>query len=244
MTWGCGGAILPQPLGQSDLTRYSAERTRCVPHRTSRHARLVGTVTGTADLTCSRTWRAQRVDVEHHTNGNSMSGETSTNDQATDADPPGRRFAALAVFLLVAFAAGGIGSITQGADVDVRYLALERPVWAPPSFLFGIVWPVLYLLIGVAAWRVWRAAGDLRAASTALGLWLAQLVVNAVWPGVFFGLEAFGPAIAIIVLLDILVVATIVAFARHDRLAAWLLVPYLVWILYATALNISLQILN
>lgn len=173
-----------------------------------------------------------------------MPGETSTNDQPTDTGPPGRRFAALAVFLLVAFAAGGIGSLTQGSDVGVRYLALERPVWAPPSWLFGVVWPALYLLIGIAAWRVWRAAGRVRAAGIALGLWLAQLVVNAVWPGVFFGLEAFGPAIAIILVLDVLVVATIAVFARHDRWAAWLLVPYLVWILYATALNISLQVLN
>jgi translocator protein len=173
-----------------------------------------------------------------------MSGQTSTNDQTTATGPPSRRFAALAIFLLVAFAAGGIGSVTQGSDVDVRYLALDRPVWAPPSWLFGVVWPVLYLMIGVAAWRVWRAAGSVRAAGTALGLWLAQLVVNAIWPGVFFGLEAFGPAIVIILVLDLIVVATIVAFARHDQLAAWLLVPYLVWILYATALNISLQVLN
>ena len=173
-----------------------------------------------------------------------MSGEIHMNDQEPRTRSPGRRIAAPAVFLLVALAAGGIGSITQGTDVDVRYLALERPAWAPPSWLFGIVWPVLYVLIGVAAWRVWRRAGGVRAAGTALGLWLAQLLVNAIWPGVFFGLEAFGPAIAIIVLLDILVLATIVAFARHDRLAAWLLVPYLVWILYATALNTSLQILN
>lgn len=173
-----------------------------------------------------------------------MPGETATNDPATTTGPPSRGFVAAAIFLLVAFAAGGIGSVTQGSDVDVRYLALERPVWAPPSFLFGIVWPVLYLLIGIAAWRVWRVAGSVRAAGTALGLWLAQLIVNAVWPGVFFGLEAFGPAIAVILLLDVLVVATIVAFARHDRLAAWLLAPYLVWILYATALNISLQVLN
>ncbi|TVR36190.1 MAG: tryptophan-rich sensory protein [Nitriliruptor sp.] len=173
-----------------------------------------------------------------------MAGEAGTDDPTTASGPSSRRVAAAAVFLLVAFAAGGIGSITQGTEVGVRYLALERPVWAPPSWLFGVVWPVLYLLIGVAAWRVWRAAGGVRAAGTALGLWLAQLVVNAVWPGVFFGLEAFGPAIAVILLLDVLVVATIVVFPRHDRLAAWLLVPYLVWILYATALNISLQILN
>lgn len=158
--------------------------------------------------------------------------------------PPTRRWTALAVFLALAFAAGAVGSVTQGGDVDVRYLALDLPAWAPPSSAFGIVWPVLYVLIGVAGWRVWRAAGGVPGARTALTLWAVQLVVNATWPGVFFGLEAFGPATGVIVLLDVLVVATIVAAARHDRLAAWLLVPYLAWIAYATALNVAIWSLN
>jgi translocator protein len=162
------------------------------------------------------------------------------------ADPSVQRarWLGLLVFLVVAFAAGGIGNLLQGADVDTRYLALDRPVWAPPAWTFGVVWPVLYLLIGVAAWRVWRTAGGVAVASTALGLWLAQLVVNAIWPGVFFGLGAFGPAVAVIAVLIVLVAATLVAFARIDRLAAGLLVPYLLWITYAAALNVAVWQLN
>jgi translocator protein len=158
------------------------------------------------------------------------------------ADPSVRRarWLGLLVFLVIAFAAGGIGNLLQGAEVDTRYLALDRPVWAPPSWTFGVVWPVLYLLIGVAAWRVWLTAGGVAAASTALGLWLAQLVVNAVWPGVFFGLGAFGPAVGVIAVLIVLVAATLVAFARIDRPAAGLLVPYLLWITYAAALNVAI----
>jgi translocator protein len=162
------------------------------------------------------------------------------------ADPADRRarVVGLLAFLAIAFAAGGIGSLLQGSDVDTRYLAFERPAWAPPSWTFGVVWPILYAFNGVAAWRVWRAAGGVRAAGVPLGLWGAQLVVNTIWPWVFFGLEAFGPAVAVIVVLDLLVIATILAFRRVDRLAAWLLVPYLVWILYATALNVALWQLN
>lgn len=169
---------------------------------------------------------------------------TSPNELSTDPADRRARWLGLLVFLAIALAAGGIGSLLQGSDVDVRYAAYDRPVWAPPSWTFGVVWPVLYVLIGIAGWRVWRARGGVRPAAGALGLWLAQLLVNASWPGVFFGLEAFGPAVVVIVLLDVLVVATIVVFWRIDRLAAGLLVPYLLWILYATALNAALWQLN
>jgi translocator protein len=170
----------------------------------------------------------------------------TTSQSELTADPADRRarWLGLLVFLAIALAAGGIGSLLQGSDVGGRYLAFERPAWAPPSWAFGVVWPVLYVLIGIAGWRVWRARGSVRAAGTALGLWAVQLVVNASWPGVFFGLEAFGPAIVVIAVLDVLVVLTIVAFWRIDRIAAWLLVPYLLWILYATALNVALWQLN
>jgi translocator protein len=167
-----------------------------------------------------------------------------TEHTADRALPDWARWVGLALFLLLAFAAGGIGNLAQGDDVGARYLSLERPAWAPPQDAFGIVWPILYLAIGIAGWRVWQTAGSVGAAGLALGLWALQLVVNAVWPGVFFGVAEFGWALAVIVALDVLVVATIVAFARLDRLAAWLLVPYLLWILYATALNAALLVLN
>jgi translocator protein len=155
-----------------------------------------------------------------------------------------RPWVALVVFLVLAAAAGWVGNLVQGDDVGARYLSFERPAWAPPQAAFGIVWPLLYVLIGVAGWRVWRAAGGIRPARVALGLWAGQLVVNAVWPGVFFGAGAFGAAVPVIVVLDLVVVATLVASARHDRLAAWLLTPYLGWLLYATALNIAIWQLN
>ncbi len=158
--------------------------------------------------------------------------------------PDWARYVGLALFLAAALAAGGIGNLAQGDDVGARYLALDRPAWAPPSWVFGVVWPVLYVAIAVAGWQVWRTAGSVGAAAVPLSLWALQLVVNAAWPGVFFGAEEFGWALAVIVVLDVLVVATIVAFRRVDRPAAWLLVAYLAWILYATALNLALLRLN
>jgi translocator protein len=152
---------------------------------------------------------------------------------------------ALVAFLALTLVASAVGALTQGDDVGERYLALELPAWAPPQDAFGLVWPVLYVLIALAGWRVWRAAGGaVAAAPTALALWLAQLVVNAAWPGVFFGLSRFGWAIVVIVVLDVLVVATIAAFRRWDRWAALLLAPYLLWILYATALNVAVWRMN
>ena len=148
--------------------------------------------------------------------------------------------AVLAAFLLVAFAAGGIGAVGQGAEVGPRYLALQRPSWAPPPWLFGPVWSVLYAAIGVADWRVWRAARSFGAARFALVLWAAQLLVNAVWPAVFFGREAFGAAVAVILVLDALVAATVLAAWRHDRVAGLLLMPYLAWLGFATALNVTI----
>ena len=148
-------------------------------------------------------------------------------------------------FVLLAFAAGWIGSVTQGDDVGARYLAFERPVWAPPQAAFGIVWPVLYLLIGIAGWRVWDVAGGFRAArdgarpvgapswsSTPSGRACSSARTSSAWRSL------------IILALDVVVIATIAAFRRHDRIAAALLLPYLVWILYATALNVALWRLN
>ncbi len=155
-----------------------------------------------------------------------------------------RQAVMLLVFLVVALAAGIVGNLLQGSDVSGRYLQLDRPAWAPPSWAFGVVWPVLYVLIGLAGWLVWRSTGR-EAWRGPLALWMLQLVVNAIWPGVFFGVEAYGPAVAVIVVLVGLVGATIISFVRHQvRLAAWLLVPYLLWIVYATALNVAIAAAN
>jgi len=131
------------------------------------------------------------------------------------------------------------GAVTAGA-VHGWYLSLIRPPGTPPNWLFGPVWGVLYALIGTAGWLVWRRAG----ASPALRLWGWQLGLNAAWTPAFFGLHSPRLALAVIAALVVFIGLTIRAFARIDRRAAWLLVPYLLWTGYALYLNAGFFWLN
>ncbi len=148
----------------------------------------------------------------------------------------------LAAWLAISFVAAAIGSVAS-IQAGSFYAQLARPEWAPPSNIFGPVWTVLYALMGIAAWLVWRAGG-FRAARTALALFLVQLAVNALWSWLFFGWHLGGAALADIVLLWLLVVATLVAFWRIRPVAGALLIPYLLWVTFAAALNHSVWQLN
>lgn len=134
---------------------------------------------------------------------------------------------------------GGVGNLFQpGAWYD----GLEKPPWNPPSWVFGPVWTVLYVLMGVAAWLVWdRYRADARGA---LALFVTQLVFNAGWSAVFFGLQAPGLAFAWIVVLWLLIAATIGAFWRRRPLAGALLLPYIAWVSFAAVLNYTIWRLN
>jgi translocator protein len=147
--------------------------------------------------------------------------------------------AAWLVFSFVAAAIGGAASIEAGPF----YIQLIRPEWAPPGSIFGPVWTVLYALMGIAAWLVWRIGG-FRAARTALILFLVQLALNALWSWLFFGWHRGALAFADILLLWILIVATLTAFWRIRPLAGALLIPYLLWVSFAAALNHSVWQLN
>ena len=144
----------------------------------------------------------------------------------------------LAVTAAVAFA----GSLASRQSDDF-YAQLVRPDWAPPAEVFGPVWTLLYALMAIGAWLVWRIGGFAHA-RTALGLFLVQLVINALWSWLFFAWQMGAAALVDIALMWVLVVATIAAFWRHSRLAAALLLPYLAWISFAAALNLRLWQLN
>jgi benzodiazapine receptor len=148
----------------------------------------------------------------------------------------------LAGWLVATFAAGGIGAFASASAASF-YGLLAQPSWAPPAWLFGPVWSVLYVLMGVAAWLVWREHG-FRGASTALKLFVVQLLANALWTWLFFVWHAGALAVAEIVALWLLIAATMSAFWRLHRLAAILLAPYLAWVGFATALTIALWRLN
>lgn len=148
-------------------------------------------------------------------------------------------FAGWLVVCFVAAAIGGAASVQAGPF----YTQLVRPGWAPPASIFGPVWTVLYALMAIAAWLAWRVGG-FRAARLALTLFLVQLALNALWSWLFFGWHRGGLAFADIVVLWALIVATVIAFWRTRPLAGVLLVPYLLWVSFASALNYSVWQLN
>ena len=125
----------------------------------------------------------------------------------------------------------------------VFYNEIIQPPWAPPAWLFGPVWTILYILMGTAAWLIWRKHG-FRGAATALTLFVAQLCANALWTWLFFAWRQGPLALAEIIVLWLLIAATIGAFWRLDRIAALLLAPYFAWVTFATALNYALWRLN
>jgi translocator protein len=145
----------------------------------------------------------------------------------------------LLLWLVAAFVPAAIGAAFPAPDY---YAALRKPAWAPPPWLFGPVWTVLYAMIGVAAWLVARRGGP--GTRRALGLWGAQLALNAAWTPIFFGLRAPGAALAEIAVMWVAIAATTVAFFGRRTAAGALMLPYLAWVSFATLLNFAIWRLN
>jgi tryptophan-rich sensory protein len=143
-------------------------------------------------------------------------------------------------WLAVSFGTGWIGSQFRP---DAWYESLAKPAWNPPNAVFGPVWSVLYALMGVAAWLVWRRAG-FKEASAALGLFVVQLVLNGLWSYLFFGLHRVDLAFLEILVLWALILIVGVLFWREVWLAGALMLPYLVWVGIASVLNFALWRLN
>lgn len=155
---------------------------------------------------------------------------------------PTRQALGLFGWLLLAFAAAAVGGFAS-ASAGAFYGQLVRPPWAPPGWLFGPVWSVLYLLMGLSAWLVWRVQGFARAKS-ALLVFTVQLAVNALWTWLFFVWRQGGLAFAEILLLWVLIALTMGLFWRVNRISAVLLLPYLAWVSFASALTLSTWRLN
>jgi tryptophan-rich sensory protein len=143
---------------------------------------------------------------------------------------------ALVLFFLVCFAVAFAGARVTRPAIATWYITLDKPSWTPPNWLFAPAWTALYSLMAVAAWLVWRNAGLW---SLPLALFAIQLALNAAWSWLFFGKKSPGAAMLDISLLWLAILAATLAFARANRLAAWLMIPYLVWVAYAAALNFS-----
>jgi len=135
----------------------------------------------------------------------------------------------------VAAAFGGLASVSAGSF----YRDLVRPEWAPPAWLFGPAWTILYCMMAVSAWLVWRTNG-FRAARGPLTLFIVQLVLNGLWTWLFFGLRSGALAFAEIIILWVAILATLISFWRTNRIAGALLIPYLCWVTFAAALTYAL----
>jgi tryptophan-rich sensory protein len=146
----------------------------------------------------------------------------------------------LIVWIVLCFGAAAVGSRFMPGP---WYASLRKPPWNPPDWVFGPVWTVLYLLMAVAAWRVWQSATPAER-RLPIALFLVQLVLNAAWSWVFFGIRAPGPAFAHILVLWLMILLTALSFRRVDRATGLLMLPYLAWVSFAAVLNGTIWRLN
>jgi benzodiazapine receptor len=150
----------------------------------------------------------------------------------------------LVVSIVACLAAGAIGSIFTRSAIPTWYATLEKPVFSPPNWLFAPVWTLLYILMGIAAFLVWRKGSDDRQVKTALIVFLIQLIINASWSVVFFGLESPLFGLVVISVLWVAILVTVIQFYKISRAASVLLWPYLLWVTFAAVLNSSIWLLN
>jgi len=145
--------------------------------------------------------------------------------------------------IVISFVAGAVGSLATISNIPTWYAELEKPLLNPPNFVFGPVWTTLYLLMGIALYLVWtnKAAKSKPIAYVAFA---AQLILNALWSLVFFGLHSPELGILVIILLMGAIVATMITFYRFSKPAAYLLIPYLLWVCFATYLTVGVAVLN
>lgn len=153
-----------------------------------------------------------------------------------------RNAISLLTSLALVFVVAYLGS--QGSMIGLQswYMTARKPVWNPPSWVFAPVWTVLYLLMGIAAWMIWRS--DHEGRSRALILFAIQLALNGLWSWIFFAWHQPGFAFYELIVLWIAIALTLVAFWRVRRTAGWLLVPYLCWVSFAGALNYTIWKMN
>lgn len=150
----------------------------------------------------------------------------------------------LVICIVACEVAGLIGGVFTAPAIPTWYVALQKPPFSPPNWLFAPAWTTLYLLMGIAAFAVWRNGLDSQRVKTALSYFLAQLVLNVLWSVAFFGLKSPLSGVLVISGLWVAIFVTIIKFFGISRVAGILLLPYIMWVTFAAALNISVWILN
>ena len=164
----------------------------------------------------------------------------------TDQPKPATRPVVLLLFAIAVVASAGlIGNLATIPNIPVWYAGLNKPGFTPPNWVFGPVWSLLYAMMVLAFWRVllrrsrWTTAGW-----RVVGVFLVQMALNAFWSVAFFGMHNPLLGLVVVIALELMIVATIITFRPIDRISAWLLAPYAVWVGYATALNAAIVGLN
>jgi translocator protein len=150
----------------------------------------------------------------------------------------------LIISLAIPQAAGALGSLATIPNIDTWYEHLTKPSFNPPNWIFGPVWTILFLLMGIALYLVWREGISKERVKFAMTLFGAQLAFNIIWSYLFFGLNNPGYAFAEIIALWIAIAATIAAFWQVKKSAAYLMLPYLAWVSFAAILNYAIWLLN
>lgn len=154
-----------------------------------------------------------------------------------------KNFISLLAFLALCYAVALSGALITRPNIPVWYMALHKPFWAPPNWLFGPVWTVLYAMMAVAGWKIWSREPS-RERTRALTLFGVQLALNFSWSPVFFGLHELGGAVLVIFLLWLAIGGFLLAVRRAEPLAAALFLPYFLWVGYAGVLNFAIWRLN
>jgi benzodiazapine receptor len=148
------------------------------------------------------------------------------------------------ISVLITLSVGGVASFFTVSQIKGWYVHLHKPPFNPPNWLFAPVWTLLYIAIGIAAGLVWQHRAQAEQYVAARRIYLLQLVLNFSWSIVFFGMHQILGALVVIVALLVCIIANIRAFGKISKTAAWLLVPYLAWVSFATVLNLSIYLLN
>ena len=163
---------------------------------------------------------------------------------STVAQSPKFQFGTFIVSLLITLAIGVVASLFTTPQIPGWYATLQKPAFNPPNWLFAPVWTTLYLMIAIAAYLVWQRRNNSPVYRKAKQIYLGQLFLNFSWSIIFFGLHQIFIALVIIVLLWISIIAAMLAFNRFSKVACWLLLPYLLWVSFASLLNFSIYMLN
>lgn len=151
------------------------------------------------------------------------------------------KYVKLVLSILLSFSASLIGSIFTSSSVSTWYLTIQKPSFNPPSWVFGPVWTILYFLIGVSFYLIWI---NKKKTKKAIWIFIIQLVLNALWSILFFGLQSPLAAFIEIIVLWIAILATIISFYKISKHAAYLLIPYILWVSFASVLNFAIMYLN